>query len=314
MAQKTYLVTGSMGCLGAWTLYHLVKQGERAISFDVSQDRHRLDLLLSPAEQDHIQFIHGDLTDTAQVKDTIQTEGVTHIIHLGALQVPFCRANPVLGSAVNVTGTLNIFEGAKAAGIGHVVYASSIAVYGLAEEYPAGLIQHDAPLNPATLYGAYKQCNEQNARTYWRDDQLSTTALRPCVVYGAGRDQGLTSDPTKAMVAAATNQAYQLGFGGRTQFQWASDVAQQFISAADHPLEGAHVFNLGGALLDIPTVIQTIQEFVPEAQLTFSPQVLPFPQGYDDSELRRVVPHIYETPFHEGVRQTIELFRNLPKS
>src|SRR5690606_15642034 len=139
---------------------HLVKRGERVVSFDISENRSRLNLLLTEDEQAKMTFVRGDLTNKAQVEETIRAHVVTHIIHLGALQVPFCKANPVQGALVNVVGTLNIFEGTIAADIGHVVYASSIAVYGPPEEYTSGLIEQTAPLKPSTLYGGYKQCNE----------------------------------------------------------------------------------------------------------------------------------------------------------
>src|SRR5215210_8600022 len=110
MAQKTFLVTGAMGCIGAWVLKHLVAYGERAAAFDLSTDRHRLDWVMTSDEQAAITFVQGDLTDTGQVKEVFKAHEVTHVVHLAALQVPFCRANPVLGSQVNVTGTVNIFE------------------------------------------------------------------------------------------------------------------------------------------------------------------------------------------------------------
>ncbi|MFO7631167.1 MAG: GDP-mannose 4,6-dehydratase, partial [Caldilinea sp.] len=105
----TYLVTGGMGCLGAWTLFHLQREGKRVVCFDLSDDRHRLDLLLSRAEQEAIIFVRGDLTNAQQVRDVFDQHAISHVVHLAALQVPFCRANPPLGAQVNVTGTVNIF-------------------------------------------------------------------------------------------------------------------------------------------------------------------------------------------------------------
>jgi UDP-glucuronate 4-epimerase len=309
MSENTYLVSGAMGCIGAWTLYHLVQRGENVLSFDISDNRSRLNLLLSPDEQSKIEFVKGDLTDKAQVQETIKKYSVNHIIHLGALQVPFCKANPVLGAEVNVVGTLNIFEGAGAANISHVTYASSIAVYGKAEEYPAGLVQHDAPRKPSTLYGAYKQCNEQNARTYFQDFGLSSTALRPYIVYGIGRDQGMTSDPTKAMLAAAGNKSFHMNLGGTAQYQLASDAAQQFIEAADNPAEGAYAFNLGTPPVTMQSIVDAIKIIIPDAQITFEATQLPFPIGFDDSELHKHAQTVYETPLKEGIQQTIEHFR-----
>jgi nucleoside-diphosphate-sugar epimerase len=143
----------------------------------------------------------------------VKENAITHIIHLAALQVPFCKAKPSLGAAVNVVGTVNVFEAAKRAGLKQVVYASSVAVYGISEEYPDAPLAHDAPHKPRTLYGVYKHANEGSARISYQDDGISSIGLRPYIVYGPGRDQGMTSGPTKAILAAVLGQPYHIGFG-----------------------------------------------------------------------------------------------------
>jgi len=311
MAQKIFLVTGAMGCIGTWVLKHLVAQEERVVAFDLSTDRHRLDWVMTPDEQAAITFVQGDLTDMRQVKEAFKAHEVTHVVHLAALQVPFCRENPVLGSQVNVTGTVNVFEAAREAGVRQLAYASSIAVYGPASEYPAGPVAHEAAHAPRTLYGVYKVANEGTARIYWQDHGISSLGLRPYTVYGVGRDQGITSDPTKAMWAAVKGEPFEIGFGGVMQFQLASDVALQFIDAADHTREGAHVFNLGTPPVSVDKVIEVIQEIRPGAQITRKETRLPFPESFDDSALRAHVSHVYETPLSEGIRLTMEHFERI---
>lgn len=304
----TYLVTGAMGCLGAWALHHLVAAGKKAISFDLSANRARLDLLMSAEQQSAITFVTGDLTDTAQVKQVVLEYGITHIIHLAALQVPLVRANPVVGAQVNVTGTVNIFEAAKAAGLKHIAYASSIAVYGHPSDYPPGLIQHDAPHKPATLYGVFKSANEGTAKIYAAESGISSTALRPYTVYGLGRDTGLTSEPTKAMQAAAAGQNFHMTFGGKMQMHFASDTAQQFILAAEQPLGGAYAFNMGGEVVDMRQIVAAIQRQRPDVTITFDDKQLPFPEGFDDISLRQHFDTVYETSLEEGVAQTMAAF------
>src|SRR5690554_4077418 len=160
----SYLVTGALGCVGAWTLYHLVQRGEQAICFDVADNRQRLDKLLPASEQEKITFVQGDLIDAEQVERAFSEYGVTHVIHLAALQIPFCRANPALGARVNVTGTVHIFEAALEHGINHLTFASSVAVYGPPELYPPGLLAPDARPFPRTLYGAYKEIGRASCR------------------------------------------------------------------------------------------------------------------------------------------------------
>jgi len=297
-----------MGCIGSWVLHHLSAAGQRVVSFDLSDDRRRLGLLLTPEEQQGITFVTGDLTDFGRLLSTLEEHAITRIIHLAALQVPFCRADPQLGARVNVVGTVNVFEAARQAGLEHLAYASSVAVYGPPESYAPGLVADDAPFDPRTLYGVYKQANEGTARVYWQDHQLSSTALRPYTVYGVARDQGLTSEPTKAMLAAAAGRDYHIGFGGYMQFHYAADVARQFIEAADTPLAGAYGFNLGGAPVAVSQLADLVMEIRPGVTITCEDTALPFPVGLASGEFDKLLPMTVTTPLREGVRQTITHF------
>ncbi len=305
---STYLVTGAMGCIGAWMLHHLHEQGKQAVSFDLSETRHRLDLLMSKEQQHAITFVQGDLTDPDAVKQVFSEYGITHVIHLAALQVPFCRKDPIMGAKVNVTGTINVFEAARAVGMNHVVYASSIAVYGSKGEYPDGLLGDDQPRLPKTFYGVYKVANEDSAKVYHRNHGMTSTALRPYTVYGLGRDQGLTSEPTKAMHAAANGEAYNITFGGKMQFHFASDVARQFIDAVENPLDGAYAFNMGQPVVAVADVARTITD-ISGVEVTVEENPLPFPDGFDNNALKQHFATVYETPLEDGIRQTIASFK-----
>ena len=230
MPNERFLVTGALGCIGAWTLRNLIQQHCSVTALDLGDQHHRLDLLMTSEEIAQVNFIQGDISDFDLVLNTFKQIQPTHIIHLAAMQLPFCKADPVLGAKVNVVGTVNMFEAAKQCGLKHIVYASSTAVYGISEEYPEGPLSNDAPLRPRSHYGVYKHANEGTAQVYWRDEGISSIGLRPYVVYGAGRDQGMTSTPTKAMLAAAAGQPYKISYGGRYCFQYGDDTAKAFIA------------------------------------------------------------------------------------
>jgi len=311
MEPQRYLVTGAMGCIGAWVVRNLVRDGHTAIVLDASQDDHRLRLILTRDELSRLTLVHGDITDFDMVEKTIKEQRVNHIIHLAALQVPFCKANPTLGANVNVTGTVNIFEAAHRAGIQRVVYASSIGVFGLSEEYPGGMVTDDSAPRPRTLYGVFKQANESTARVYWWDHQISSVGLRPYVVYGPGRDQGMTSGPTWAMLAAAAGKPFRISYGGTCGLNYVDDVARTFIRAAQISQDGAAVYNVSGQITDMADIVETICKVVPEARgkISFAPNHLPLPDGMDDAGLRASMPELPETPLDAGIRQTIAHFR-----
>ena len=108
------LVTGALGCLGAWTLKALVDLGEEPVGFDLGSDDARLRLALSEEERGRVTLVEGDVTDGAAVGRALDEHGITHVVHLAALQVPFCRADPERGARVNVHGTVVVFEAVKA--------------------------------------------------------------------------------------------------------------------------------------------------------------------------------------------------------
>jgi UDP-glucuronate 4-epimerase len=311
MSEERFLVTGAAGCIGAWVLRNLVREGAAVATLDLDTKHHRLPLIMTEQEIASIQFIQGDVSDFATVENALKSSRANHIIHLAALQLPFCKADPVAGARVNVVGTVNIFEAAKRLGLKSLVYASSTAVYGLSEEYPEEPLAHDAPLKPRSHYGVYKQANEGTAAVYFRDDGLASIGLRPYVVYGAGRDQGMTSTPTKAILAAAAGQPYKISYGGRYCFQYADDTAKAFIQAARADFKGAEVFNLGGASVSTPEVIKAIEKAEKSARgrITFDDVPLPFPQEVDNRALEQAIGALRFTPLADGVAETLELFR-----
>jgi UDP-glucuronate 4-epimerase len=306
-----FLVTGALGCIGAWVVRNLVRAGVPVTVFDLASDPHRLRLILTADEIARVRFITGDITDLAALERALIESGATHFIHLAALQVPFCRADPPLGARVNVVGTVNAFEAARRAGLPRLVYASSIAVYGESEDYPDGRVDDDSALRPRTHYGVYKQANEGTARIYWQDDGLASLAFRPYTVYGPGRDQGLTSAPTKAMLAAAAGQAYHIPFGGRGLYQYADDVARAFILAARAPFTGAEVYNLLGSSAHVREIIAAIEAAEPASRgrITFDEQPLSLPEDAAPARLPPELGALPETSLADGVAQTLELFK-----
>jgi len=313
--EERFLVTGALGCIGAWTVRELAREGAPVVAFDLGRDHRRLAQIMSADELDRATFVIGDITDLGLVERTIDEQGITNIIHLAALQVPFCRADPPRGALVNVVGTVNIFEAVKRRlpGGAPLVYTSSIAVYSPSDaNAPGGRLLEGVDAHPLTHYGVYKLANEGTARIYATDDGIASIGLRPMTVYGVGRDQGMTSTPTVAIVAAVLGIPYEISFGGRTLFQYAEDVARTLIAASRSSLDGAHVFNLGGSTVDIGDWVASIEAVVPEARglLTVAPGTLPFPADIDHDGLAALGP-LPTTPFEDGIRATVGVFQQL---
>ena len=302
---ETYFITGAQGCIGSWIVKALVERGDNVVVYDRSNDSRRLGAIMNAEDLKRVRVVLGDITDGFSVADALRYAGAKRVIHLAGLQVPTCRLDPVGGAAVNVMGTLNLFEAAKESGVERVVYASSAAVYGLNDDDVA--LDETAQVEPSTHYGVFKRANEGNARVYFLDHGVNSVGLRPLTVYGVNRDTGLTSDPTKAMKAAVMGQPFHIRFSGATDFQYVRDTAAAFIACADRAPEGAHVFNLHGETVTVDRIV----ELIGSESITFAGPPIPIAPAMDDSAIRRVLTDLPSTPLEVGVRETMERFAAL---
>jgi nucleoside-diphosphate-sugar epimerase len=310
-----YLVTGAAGCVGAWTMKLLADQGLEALGADLAPDRRRLQLVAGDEMAADARLVALDITDREAVRSLVESEQITHVIHLAALQMPACRADPVRGSQVNITGTINVFEAALAARdrVQSVVYASSAGVFGPAAMYPDGVVHDDSPLSPSsTMYGVFKQANEWSARVYAATTGLPSVGLRPFVIYGPGRDQGLTSGPSVAILAAVSGVPFHIPYGGHNLFQFAEDVARAFVAASDTERNEALALNVGGTRATVAGFVDTLVAIVPEARslITAENDELPFPSIADDSGLQRLVGGMTYRTLEDGIERSVALFRD----
>jgi nucleoside-diphosphate-sugar epimerase len=306
---ETYFITGAQGCIGSWIVKALIERGDEVVVFDRSEDKRRLNAIMEPTEVERVRFIPGDITDVSAIRSALEASGAQRVIHLAGLQVPTCQADPVAGAFVNVIGTLNVFESAKAIGVERVVYASSAAVFGAADaETP---VDESAPTEPMTHYGVFKRTNEGNARVYFGDHGLSSVGLRPLTVYGVNRDTGLTSDPTKAMKAAVLGIPFHIRFSGATDFQFVRDTAAAFIACADQAPAGAHVFNLHGETVEVKRIAEVINQNAGGDLVSFSGVPIPIAPALDDTAIRSMIGDLPSTPLEVGIAETMRRFIEL---
>jgi nucleoside-diphosphate-sugar epimerase len=298
------LITGAGGCIGSWAMALLVRAGVPVVAFDLSDDRRRPRLLMAEDELARVAWTTGDIGDTARVAEVVREHGIRAIIHLAALQVPFCKADPVAGARANVLGTVNVFEAARAQGIRRLAYASSIAAVSFLP---------DAPWLD-TLYGAYKLCDEHLARVYAQDWGVPSVGIRPGVVYGVARDQGLTSKTTVAILAAAASRPYDVPFAGPVSALHAGEVASAFIRAVSTERRDARVFDLNGRATSVEQWLAILCQIAPEARLGIEGDPLPFPADLSDQPILDHLGDYGQVPLEEGIRTTYEAFQRLLES
>lgn len=292
------LITGGKGFLGAWIVRRLAARGFDLRIFDLADDRSLISAIAGARAADAIDWRTGDIVSGEAVAEAAQ--GCDAIVHLAGVLTPFCAADPVRGAHINLIGTLNVFEAARAHAIARIVYTSSAGVFGPRD----GRIP-----SPQSHYGAFKLACEGSARACWNDHGLGSVGFRPYIVYGPGRETGLTAGPTLACRAAARGEAYTIGYSGTAGLVYVDDVAAAYEAALLRRPDGAHVFNLNGVSADNRAVIEAIRRVTPDARVDFDGPALLMPAGIADDELVHVLPGLPHTGLDDGVARTIAWYR-----
>jgi nucleoside-diphosphate-sugar epimerase len=306
---ERFLVTGALGCVGSWVARAALDEGAEVVGFDLGSETARLELVLGD-DAARVTLVRGDITDLDAFERALDEHAITRVVHLAALQVPFVRADPPLGMRVNVAGTVNVLEAVsrRLDRIPGVAYASSAAVYGPSDPSPA---PESGGIAPATLYGVSKLADEGMARVYGADRGLPSVGLRPYVVYGPGRDQGMTSGPTAAMLAAARGEPYTIGFSGTAQYDYAPDLGRAFVTAAGAADGGARVYNTPGFVASLEDIVLAIRTVVPDAAIAWEGDPLPFPSELEAVDFERELGPYPRTSLADGVFATIAHLRSI---
>ncbi|MDR3525126.1 MAG: NAD(P)-dependent oxidoreductase [Acetobacteraceae bacterium] len=289
------LVTGGQGFLGAWIIRRLHAGGHRVRVFDLGRNTELVERIAGTLPE----WVTGDVADPAQVLDAAR--GCDAIIHLAGILTPACAADPKRGAEINLIGTINVFEAARALGISQVVYTSSAAAFGP---------EPGAPPFPVTHYGAFKLACEGCARAYWEEQKIASIGFRPYIVYGPGRETGLTAGPSLACKAAARGEDYTIGYTGESGLIYVDDVAAAYEAAVLGTITGAHVFNLEGVTISTADFAAEIQRQVQGAAIAVTGPNLPLPAKMLKDNLSEVLPGLPTTSVADGIAATVTFYRD----
>jgi nucleoside-diphosphate-sugar epimerase len=161
--------------------------------------------------------------------------------------------------------------------------------------------------------GVYKAANEGTAKVYARQHGIGSICLRPFIVYGLGRDQGMTSDPTKAMLAAAAGVPFTIKFGGNVLLTYAPDCARAFIASARAAAGSGDAvsLNVPGRRITIPALVDLIETVLPGSArlISWDDRPLPVPSLLSAPALRDAVGDVPNAVLADGVRETIAGFQ-----
>lgn len=277
----------------------------------------RAERVFYDVDRTRLTTVHLDITDQRAIEEVLSEKRITRVVHLAALQTPDCNAQRYLGLQINLGGTLNVIEAMKACGLPleRFVFASSIAVYGPRFSYPAGRVPMLAEPKPVNLYGTWKLAGEHLSRIFCEETAVPTLSLRPGVLYGPGRDAGLTSSPTTAMKHVALGRAYEIPFRSRQDYLFAPDVGAAVALAALEPFQGYGVFTLPSWTLTTAEIVESMQRaaaglgLADPFKVTVGNEDVPFICDLEYEPFVETFTRVPHTPLDDAVRKSLEVFR-----
>jgi UDP-glucuronate 4-epimerase len=232
------LVTGAAGFIGFHLAQRLLERGDSVVGldnlnayYDVSLKEARLSRLRGSKA---FEFIRADLADRKAMEAVFAGHKFDAIVNLAAQAgVRYSLENPHAYIDANVTGFMNVLEGARHHGVGHLVFASTSSIYGLNTKLP--LDEHQNTDHPVSLYAATKKANEAMAHSYAHLFGISCTGLRFFTVYGPwGRPDMALFKFTKGILAGDAIPVFNEGKMIR-DFTYVDDIVEGVVRVVDRP-------------------------------------------------------------------------------
>lgn len=301
------LVTGGAGFIGSHLVRALLSRGDRVRMLDNFSTGKRENL----ADVDgSLEIFEGDLRDPALLQNVAQ--GVDFVFHFAAfVSVPQSMVEPQLCYDVNVTGTLNLLEAARAAGVKQVVIASSAAVYGESQELPLCEETVSQTLSP---YAATKQVSEVFAGMYTHALNLPIVALRFFNVNGPRQspDSDYAAVIPIFIQRMRDEQAVIIYGDGHKEcdFVYVGEVVRAVLLAAEKPQAAGLVINVGSgetvSIIDLAETLSSTLSDAPAPQFA-SPRAgdINLSQG-DPSRAEQVLGFRAQISLADGFAETVE--------
>jgi len=236
--EKPILVTGAAGFIGFHVAQRLLEQGHYVAGIDNLNAYY--DPKLKEARLAHLMahssfsFEHMDIAGRGAMEKLFSTHSFSAVIHLAAQAgVRHSLSHPHDYADSNLVGFLNILEGCRHSGCGHLLYASSSSVYGANTRLP--FKTSDSVDHPVSLYAATKKANELMAHSYAHLYRLPCTGLRFFTVYGPwGRPDMAMWLFTEAIFAGQPIRLFNQG-KMRRDFTYIDDVTEAVVKLLDCP-------------------------------------------------------------------------------
>lgn len=323
MSEKPILVTGAAGFIGFHVARALLAEGRTVVGLDSINDYYDPSLKLARLallrDKPGFSFEKIDLADRPAMAALFARHRFPEVIHLAAQAgVRYSLEQPHVYADANLEGFLNVLEGCRHNGCGHLIYASSSSVYGANTKLPFAV--GDPVDHPISLYAATKKANELMAHSYSHLYRLPTTGLRFFTVYGPwGRPDMAIFMFTRAILAGTPINLFNHG-RMRRDFTYIDDVTRAMTRLIGHVPEGsdaaapARIYNVGNhrpeELLHVVAVLEKeLRREAARRMLPMQPGDVPATFA-DIDDLVRDVGFKPDTPIETGIRNFVAWYRD----
>lgn len=271
----TVLITGS-GLVGSQIARLLVEAGDAPVLFDRAPERDALSHIVDPGR---LSLVQGDVLNQLDLVRVLQAERITHIIHTAAnpLLTVGAQRHPASAIEVNIMGTVNILEAARAFGVERVVFTSSavLAHYLEGGEDRGDRRKEEAYPRPSTFYAVSKQAAENLGLGYARWFGLDFVAVRYAAVVGPWRGRGGGGGPSQTFRELVERSlAGQVVGLRRRRMEWlySKDAAAAAVLALRAKDLASRVFNVGsGQVVAAEDVAAAVTRAIPGARIRLDP-------------------------------------------
>jgi nucleoside-diphosphate-sugar epimerase len=308
---STYVVTGGAGFIGSHIVEALLrlKHTVRIVDNFSTGNASNIDSF-----RNDIQLFTLDIAAGSGLADAFR--GADYVIHEAAIpSVPKSMLDPVTSNRANVDGTLNVLVAARDAGVKRLVYASSSSLYGDSPTLPK---HEDMPPNPLSPYGAQKLFAEIYCRVFWKAYGFETVALRYFNVFGPRQDptsqySGVLAKFIPAVLQDRSPTVYGDGSQSR-DFTYVANVVDANLLACTVPGIAGEAFNIAcGDRITVNSMLEQINGIVgKKIGAIYGPvragDILH--SQADVTRARRMMGYEAKTTFEEGLRLTVEWYRD----
>ncbi|MBU8595616.1 LPS biosynthesis protein WbpP [Shouchella clausii] len=307
----TYLITGGAGFIGSNIAKALVAKGEKVKildNFNTGKKDNIAEFI------DEIEVIDGDFTNEKTVQSALKQVDV--VFHQGAIpSVPKSIQNPIESNHANVSGTLQLLQGAVEARVSRFIYAASSSAYGDSETLPK---HEQLPGNPMSPYAVSKYTGELYCKVFYNLYGLETVSLRYFNVFGPRQDPNSKyAAVIPSFIKAMLNDKPPTIFGDGTQsrdFTFIDNVVAANLLAANAPkLQGESVNIGGGASIDLNSLVDEINVLLgKQIQANYGPE-RPGDVKHSLADIHlaeKLIAYRPTVSFQEGLRQTVEWFKH----